>query len=71
MMTPHGVSNEEAQLQRAYVETARVPRRIPQARGWPRVAMFDTTGWDTHANEGGAQGSSRCACAGSMRRWRR
>jgi uncharacterized protein (DUF1501 family) len=22
----------------------------------PRVAVFDTTGWDTHANEGGAQG---------------
>ena len=21
----------------------------------PRVAVFDTTGWDTHANEGGAQ----------------
>lgn len=23
----------------------------------PRVAVFDTTGWDTHANEGGAEGS--------------
>ncbi|HEV3286254.1 MAG TPA: DUF1501 domain-containing protein [Steroidobacteraceae bacterium] len=22
----------------------------------PRVAVFDTTGWDTHANEGGAEG---------------
>jgi uncharacterized protein (DUF1501 family) len=22
----------------------------------PKVAMFDTTGWDTHANEGGAEG---------------
>src|ERR1700728_4190754 len=22
----------------------------------PRVALFDTTGWDTHANEGGAEG---------------
>ena len=22
----------------------------------PRVAVFDTTGWDTHANEGGARG---------------
>jgi len=22
----------------------------------PRIAVFDTTGWDTHANEGGAQG---------------
>jgi uncharacterized protein (DUF1501 family) len=23
----------------------------------PRVAVFDTTGWDTHANEGGARGA--------------
>ena len=22
----------------------------------PQIAVFDTTGWDTHANEGGAQG---------------
>lgn len=28
---------------------------LRQADG-PRVAVFDTTGWDTHANEGGAQG---------------
>jgi uncharacterized protein (DUF1501 family) len=28
---------------------------LGQADG-PRVAVFDTTGWDTHANEGGAQG---------------
>ncbi|HET7756477.1 MAG TPA: DUF1501 domain-containing protein, partial [Steroidobacteraceae bacterium] len=28
---------------------------LRQERG-PRVAVFDTTGWDTHANEGGAAG---------------
>ena len=28
---------------------------LRQADG-PRVAVFDTTGWDTHANEGGPQG---------------
>ena len=30
-------------------------RFLRQAQG-PRVAVFDTTGWDTHFNEGGAQG---------------
>jgi uncharacterized protein (DUF1501 family) len=28
---------------------------LRQERG-PRVAVFDTSGWDTHANEGGAEG---------------
>jgi uncharacterized protein (DUF1501 family) len=28
---------------------------LKQADG-PKVAVFDTTGWDTHANEGGAEG---------------
>ena len=30
----------------------------------PRVAVFDATGWDTHANEGGAQGQLATRLAG-------
>jgi len=39
-----------------YVETARAAAGFLKRDDGPRVAMFDTTGWDTHANEGGAQG---------------
>jgi uncharacterized protein (DUF1501 family) len=39
-----------------YVETARATAGFLKRDDGPRVAMFDTTGWDTHANEGGAQG---------------
>ena len=39
-----------------YVETARAAAGFLKREDGPRVAMFDTTGWDTHANEGGAQG---------------
>ena len=37
-------------------ETARAAAGFLKRDDGPRVAMFDTTGWDTHANEGGAQG---------------
>ena len=39
-----------------YSETARAAAGFLKREDGPRVAMFDTTGWDTHANEGGAQG---------------
>jgi len=39
-----------------YVETARAAAGFLKREDGPRVAMFDTSGWDTHANEGGAQG---------------
>ena len=39
-----------------YVATARAAAGFLKRDEGPRVAMFDTTGWDTHANEGGAQG---------------
>jgi uncharacterized protein (DUF1501 family) len=39
-----------------YAETARAAAGFLKREDGPRVAMFDTTGWDTHANEGGAQG---------------
>ncbi len=40
----------------AYVELARAAAGFLRDPGGPRIAVFDTTGWDTHANEGGAQG---------------
>ncbi len=39
-----------------YAETARAAAGFLKRDDGPRVAMFDTSGWDTHANEGGAQG---------------
>jgi uncharacterized protein (DUF1501 family) len=39
-----------------YAETARAAAGFLKREDGPRVAMFDTSGWDTHANEGGATG---------------
>jgi uncharacterized protein (DUF1501 family) len=39
-----------------YNETARAAANFLRRDDGPRVAMFDTSGWDTHANEGAAQG---------------
>jgi uncharacterized protein (DUF1501 family) len=39
-----------------YNETARAAANFLKREDGPRVAMFDTSGWDTHANEGAAQG---------------
>jgi uncharacterized protein (DUF1501 family) len=38
------------------VETAKSAARFLAQPEGPRVAVFDTTGWDTHANQGGAEG---------------
>lgn len=39
-----------------HLETLRAAGAFLAREDGPRVAMLDTTGWDTHANEGGAQG---------------
>jgi uncharacterized protein (DUF1501 family) len=39
-----------------YLAIARAAAGFLRRDDGPRVAVFDTTGWDTHANEGGAQG---------------
>src|SRR6187399_1163802 len=57
---PATVVERDAQVKRnynaRYAETARAAAGFLKRDDGPRVAMFDTTGWDTHANEGGAQG---------------
>jgi len=49
-------AREKRNYNSRYVETARAAAGFLKREDGPRVAMFDTTGWDTHANEGGAQG---------------
>jgi uncharacterized protein (DUF1501 family) len=49
-------AKEKRNYNARYVETARAAAGFLKRDDGPRVAMFDTTGWDTHANEGGAQG---------------
>ena len=39
-----------------YAQLARAAAGFLTQASGPRVAVFDTTGWDTHANEGGAEG---------------
>jgi uncharacterized protein (DUF1501 family) len=39
-----------------YIETVRTAAGFLAREDGPAVAVFDTTGWDTHFNEGGAQG---------------
>lgn len=39
-----------------YAEVTRAAAGFLRQENGPRVAVFDTTGWDTHANEGGAEG---------------
>jgi uncharacterized protein (DUF1501 family) len=39
-----------------YVEVIRAAAGFLRREDGPQIAVFDTTGWDTHANEGGAQG---------------
>jgi len=49
-------AKEKRNYNARYAETARAAAGFLNREDGPRVAMFDTTGWDTHANEGGAQG---------------
>jgi uncharacterized protein (DUF1501 family) len=39
-----------------YVEVIRAAAGFLRNDDGPQIAVFDATGWDTHANEGGAQG---------------
>ena len=39
-----------------YTEVIRAAAEFLRREDGPKVAVFDTTGWDTHANEGAAQG---------------
>jgi uncharacterized protein (DUF1501 family) len=39
-----------------YAEVVRAAAAFLRQKDGPRVAVFDTTGWDTHANEGAAEG---------------
>ena len=39
-----------------YAEVIRAAAEFLRRDDGPKVAVFDTTGWDTHANEGSAQG---------------
>jgi uncharacterized protein (DUF1501 family) len=45
-----------APVKRRYVEIVRAAAGFLRREDGPKVAVFDTSGWDTHANEGGAQG---------------
>ncbi|MGB6605140.1 MAG: DUF1501 domain-containing protein [Steroidobacteraceae bacterium] len=57
-----GSSSAAAAPQQAGGGAGRYAEIVQAAAGFlrqdegPRVAVFDTTGWDTHANEGGAEG---------------
>jgi uncharacterized protein (DUF1501 family) len=42
-----------------YTETVRTAAGFLRRDDGPTIAVFDTTGWDTHFNEGGAQGQLR------------
>jgi uncharacterized protein (DUF1501 family) len=46
-----------------YTETVRTAAGFLRRDDGPAVAVFDTTGWDTHFNEGGAQGQLRTRLA--------
>jgi uncharacterized protein (DUF1501 family) len=46
-----------------YTETVRTAAGFLRREDGPAVAVFDTTGWDTHFNEGGAQGQLRTRLA--------
>ena len=47
---------KNAGLAASYAEIVRAGAAFLRREDGPRVAVFDTVGWDTHANEGGAQG---------------
>jgi uncharacterized protein (DUF1501 family) len=46
----------EARVGARYVEVIRAAAAFLRRDDGPQIAVFDATGWDTHANEGGAQG---------------
>jgi uncharacterized protein (DUF1501 family) len=50
------LARREKGAARGYTEVIRAAAGFLKREDGPQVAVFDTTGWDTHANEGGAQG---------------
>jgi uncharacterized protein (DUF1501 family) len=57
MATPGQAAGNGVQRRYAnYTETVRTAAGFLKREDGPAVAVFDTTGWDTHANEGGGQG---------------
>jgi uncharacterized protein (DUF1501 family) len=52
-----GTGSAPAAANRApYAEVVRAAAGFLRPEDGPKVAVFDTNGWDTHANEGGAEG---------------
>jgi len=51
-----GVARGNRNRAQSYAETVRTAAGFLRRDDGPTVAAFDTTGWDTHANEGAAQG---------------
>jgi uncharacterized protein (DUF1501 family) len=47
-----------------YAEVVKAAARFLRQADGPQVAVFDTTGWDTHFNEGGAKGQLAARLAG-------
>jgi uncharacterized protein (DUF1501 family) len=56
MSDPAGAAAAQGAAARQYLETVQAAAGFLRRHDGPRVAVFDTTGWDTHANEGAAQG---------------
>jgi uncharacterized protein (DUF1501 family) len=54
MTAPQGTPPAKGKAR--YAEVVRAAAGFLRREDGPKVAVFDTSGWDTHANEGGAQG---------------
>jgi len=55
-MKPQAAPAPGARGNARYAEVVRAAAGFLRREDGPKVAVFDTNGWDTHANEGGAQG---------------
>src|SRR5215469_10817902 len=55
-MQPQAAPAQGARGNARYAEVVRATAGFLRREDGPKVAVFDTNGWDTHANEGGAQG---------------
>jgi uncharacterized protein (DUF1501 family) len=55
-MVPPAAASPGARGAARYAEVVRAAAGFLRREDGPKVAVFDTSGWDTHANEGGAQG---------------
>jgi uncharacterized protein (DUF1501 family) len=55
-VTPPAAPAPGARASARYADVVRAAAGFLRREDGPKVAVFDTHGWDTHANEGGAQG---------------